>query len=89
MITAHTRERIWNRLDGIVTESDAREFLRAAKHFTSGKHYIQVRQFGHVLWTDDSIGDCLVCVIIDGVVVTAMLSFVTQRWDDGEYWRLT
>ena len=89
MISIHTRERIWGRLEGIVTEADCLEFEKASEYFVKGKHYVQIRKFGRVLWTNDSIGDCLVCVIIDGVVVTAMLSFVTQRWDDGEYWRLT
>ena len=89
MISIHTRERIWGRLEGIVTEHDCEEMERASNHFTKGKHYVRIRSFRSVQWVDDSIGDCLVCVIINGVVVTAMLSFESQRWDDGEYWRLT
>jgi hypothetical protein len=89
MISTHTRNRIHERLNGIVTEQDVHEFLKAAGTFTSGKHYVNVRSLGSTHWTDDSIGDCIVCVIIHGVVVTAMLSFASQRWDDGKYWRLT
>ena len=89
MITTHTRERIHGRLKGIVTEQDVREMDRASVHFTKGKHYVNVRTLGSVQWTDDSVGDTVVCIIQDGNVKTAMLSFASQRWDDGKYWRLT
>jgi hypothetical protein len=89
MISTHTRERIYVRLKDIVTEDDVQWFIHASHHFTEGKHYVRVRDLGRVIWTDDSIGDTLVCVIINGVVVTAMLSFASQRWEDGKFWRLT
>ena len=88
MITTHTREKIHGRLKGIVTERDVHEMLKASKHFRKGKHYVAVRRLEHVHWTDDSIGDTLVCIIHNGNVKTAMLSFASQRWDDGKYWRL-
>ena len=89
MITLHARDQIYGRLEGIVTELDVGEMLRASQHFTSGKHYVNVRNLGSVHWTDDSIGDTLVCIIQNGNVKTAMLSFASQRWTDGRYWRLT
>jgi hypothetical protein len=88
MITIHTRERIFGRLKDIVTEHDVFEMVQASEHFTSGKHYVNVRNLNAVHWTDDSIGDTIVCVIQDGNVKTAMLSFASQRWEDGEYWRV-
>ena len=88
MITTHARENILGRLKGIVSEHDVFEMVQASEHFTSGKHYVNVRDLGSVKWTDDSIGDVLVCIIQDGNVKTAMLSFASQRWDDGKYWRV-
>ena len=88
MITTHTRERIEYRLDGIVTDADVLEMDKASEHFGTGKHYVNVRDLGRVRWTDDSIGDTLVCIVCEGKVVTAMLSFASQRWDDGKYWRV-
>ena len=88
MITIHARENIFGRLNGIVTEHDVFEMVQASDHFTQGKHYVNVRNLGSVEWTEDSIGDTLVCIIQDGNVKTAMLSFASQRWDDGQYWRV-
>ena len=88
MITTHAREQIFDRLDGIVNVQDVKNMLDASEHFTQGKHYVNVRNLGCVTWTDDSVGDTLVCIVNDGNVVTAMLSFSTQRWSDGKYWRL-
>lgn len=89
MITLHARDQIWGRLEGIVTDQDVREMVQASEHFTIGKHYVNVRNLGSVHWTNDSIGDTLVCIVQDGNVKTAMLSFASQRWDDGEYWRVS
>ena len=89
MITIHARDQIGDRLEGIVTDQDIREMLKASEHFTNGKHYVNVRNLGSVHWTNDSIGDTLVCIVNNGNVVTAMLSFASQRWSDGKYWRLT
>lgn len=89
MITIHARDQIQGRLKGIVTEFDVLEMVRASQHFTKGKHYVNVRTLDAIAWTDDSVGDTLVCIILDGSVKTAMLSFASQRWDDGKYWRLT
>ena len=89
MITLHAQGQIHIRLKGIVTVRDVLEMQKASQHFTSGKHYVNVRNLGSVHWTDDSVGDTLVCIIQDGNVKTAMLSFASQRWADGKYWRLT
>ena len=76
------------RLKDIVTVQDVKHMDEASEHFKTGKHYVNVRDLGKVQWTDDSIGDTLVCILFEGKVVTAMLSFSSQRWSDGKFWRL-
>ena len=89
MITTHTRDRIHGRLSGIVTDLDVKDMDYLSGHLLKGKHYIAIRDLGKVRWTEDSIGDTLVCIVYEGKVVTAMLSFASQRWDDGRYWSVT
>lgn len=88
MINKHTYERIYGRLDGIVTGDDITAMLDAAKHFTSGKHYVKIRELGEIVYLDDSVGDTLACILYDGKVTTAMLCFSSQKWHDGKTWRL-
>jgi hypothetical protein len=88
MMNSHTRKRIYNRLDGIVTDADIHEMFKASKHFTSGKHYVKIRNLGTTWYLDDSVGDTLACIVFDGLVVTAMLCFASQTWDDGKTWSL-
>jgi hypothetical protein len=88
MITYHTRERLSNRLKDIATREDWQAMIEASDHFTQGKHYVKVRNLGSTHYLDDSVGDTLVCIILDGEVKTAMLSFSSQTWHDGETWRL-
>ena len=88
MITTHARFRVYDRLQGIVTELDVLDMDFYSKHLTKGKWYVQVRALNRTHWTDDSVGDTIVCIIQDGNVKTAMLSFASQEWDDGRNWRL-
>ena len=85
MITTHTRDRITRRLKGIATDLDVKDMDYLSEQYPKGKWYFAIRDLGRVQWTDDSIGDTLVCIVYEGKVVTAMLSFSSQRWDDGEY----
>ena len=88
MITPHARFRVYDRLRGIVTERDVIEMLKASDHFTEGKHYVKVRSLGKMHYLDDSVGDTLACIILDGQVKTAMLCLSSMTWHDGETWRL-
>ena len=88
MISLHTHKRLMNRLKDIVTRDDFDEMEKASKHFVSGKHYVKVRNLGTTRYLDDSVGDTLACIILDGEVKTAMLCFSSQTWHDGETWRL-
>ena len=84
MITLHARQRIENRLRGIVSKAEIAHIESVARTLGNGKYYVRVKQFATPVYLDDSRGDCVTFIVNNGNVVTGMLSFRTQTWKDGK-----
>lgn len=85
MITQHAATRITRRLQGIITRQDVKHVSSIADKLNSRKHYIRIKQLDAVHNIRGSKGDCVTVIIEDNNVVTAMLSFNSQRWNDGTF----
>ena len=85
MITWHARDQIVTRLGGIVTQMDVCRMNSAAIAFPEGKSYVIIRHLPVPEYRRGTSGDCLVAVVENGDVTTAMLSWNEQpnRWADG------
>lgn len=68
------RQLSFNRLDDLTAK------------YRKGKHYIRIANLGKMYYAHDgSNGDTLVAIVLDGSVVTIMLSKQHQRWADGTF----
>lgn len=85
MITQHVENRIKNRLQGLVDNNDFIHVQSVAQSLNPRKHYIRIKQFNTPVFLDDSKGDCITFIIENNRIITAMLSFNKQRWNDGTF----
>lgn len=84
MITKHAENRIQARLTGLISTTDIEYIDRLTNRYYQGKFYIRIKQFETAMVRGNSYGNCVTVVINDGNVKTAMLSYDSQTWTDGQ-----